>query len=293
MAARYLTEEQTASFEENGMLHLKRVIDEEELGLLRGAVTRITKPAVATRLSCPDYKYAMDPDSGRLILRRVDYAYAKDPALLDLCAHPRLLGIAESIQGPDMLPGGLALVLKTPGSGIPVPWHRDPANIRVRAGINLGVYLDDADEENGMLYVVPKSHADLNISLEGNTEEERFACPEAQPVPANAGDVIVHSENLLHGSKRVRSDRERRVLYFGCRTIDEQLARGLDAAWIRTVVRVNRYAIDHRAQSKGAVNRGETPYLWAPTLREYWPTDDDSYVELRINEEQPGSLRNT
>jgi hypothetical protein len=277
-----LTTDQVESFEKKGFLHLSGVISDYEVDVLSTATESLTRPAMTYQLKCPDYRYAAEPDSGKMVLRRVDNVFTKGQAFLNLCAHPLLLGICESIQGPDMLPGGLSLVIKAPGFGVAVPWHRDPANCKVRAGINIGVYLDDAAEENGMLYVLPESHVDLGLAVEGDTEEERFSTPGVVPVPTKAGDVVVHSEDLLHGSKEVHSQRRRRVLYFGCRTIPEQLSRGLDADWVRSVVRRLYYAIAERAGSE--VADGETRYVWAPSSPEHRPVESDDYVELRIME---------
>jgi hypothetical protein len=38
---------------------------------------------------------------------------------------------------------------------------------------------------------------------------------------------VIHSEDVLHGSPITQSDKPRRVVYFGARTIEEQLARGM------------------------------------------------------------------
>jgi len=280
--AHCLSENQVASFEENGFLHLSNVISEPELELLRAAERRVTRHAMETQLNCSDYRYAADPTSDRPVLHRVDYVATKDPAFLNLCAHPDLLGMCESIQGPDMLPVGLALVIKAPGFGVAVPWHRDPANCKVQPGINIGIYLDDANEANGMLYVVPGSHTDLTTNLDGDTEEARFASMGVVPVSTAAGDVVIHSENVLHGSKAVRSQNTRRVLYLGCRTIAEQLSRGLDAGWVRAAVRALNYTIAHRADSDMA--RDETVYLWEPPSAEHRAAGIDDYVEMRLTD---------
>jgi ectoine hydroxylase-related dioxygenase (phytanoyl-CoA dioxygenase family) len=278
-----LTREQIDSFEENGFLHVKNVIGQKELESLRRAEERVTGPAMKSIIPSGDYTYRRDPKTGKKFLSRIDYIQEKTPEFMKLHGNPALLRIAEAIQGRNVLPGGIALVVKTPGFGAPVHWHRDPAYCRVRHGINMGVYFDDATEDNGMLYVLPKSHKREDIDLEALIEEHGFNLPGAIPVHAKAGDVVVHSENVLHGSRTVHSTSKRRVFYYGCRTIEEQLARGLNADWVRSVAKIMITAIKLRAESEEG--RGETPFQWRPTPSDYIPQlEAGEYVEMRLRE---------
>jgi ectoine hydroxylase-related dioxygenase (phytanoyl-CoA dioxygenase family) len=278
-----LTQEQIDAFEANGFLHLKGVIDPKELESLRQAEERLTAPALKTIVPSQDYTYRHDPKTGKRVLSRIDYVQTKGDAFLKLFGNPALLRIAESIQGRNVLPGGFALVVKTPGFGAAVPWHRDPAYCRVRHGVNMGVYLDDANEDNGMLYVLPGSHKRSDIEIEALIEEHGFKIPGAIPVHARAGDVVVHSENVFHGSRTVRSTSKRRVIYYGCRTTEEQLARGLNADWVRAVAKVLFVALRLRAESEEG--RGESAYQWRPLSPEYLPQlEANEFVEMRLRE---------
>jgi ectoine hydroxylase-related dioxygenase (phytanoyl-CoA dioxygenase family) len=260
-----LSSDQVASFARDGFLHVRSVIAASELASLRAAADALQRRAAEARIEDGDHLYQPDPDDGRPVLFRINAMQVKDPAYLQLWGHPGLLGIAEALHGPDLLPMAMAMVVKTPGFGAAVPWHRDPANCRVRHGINLGIYLDDADAENGMLHVVPGSHRRRTFDLPQALERHGFDLPGSIPVPTRAGDVIVHSENVLHGSREVRSRRVRRVIYFGVRTVEEQLAdRGLDLAWIRSTASLMRHAIASR--SAASVGRGEAPFDWRPTV---------------------------
>jgi hypothetical protein len=173
------------------------------------------------------------------------------------------LQFGEAIFGPDFVPMGLNLVVKRPGYGPSIPWHRDPSGFRLQPGINAGIYFDDATPENGMLYVVPGSHkVETAIDLQELIEEHGFNIPGSIPVPAKAGDIVVHSENLLHGSRVVRAGSTRRVLYYCFRSIEEQLSRGgkYTPSWVQFMVRTAAHAMRVRANSE--IGRGETPYQW-------------------------------
>jgi phytanoyl-CoA hydroxylase len=101
--------------------------------------------------------------------------------------------------------------------------HQDQFYLRVQPGTCMAAWLalDDCDEENGCLFVVPGSHnwpvlctvpADLDQSFTDIT----VTLPEGvQPVPVhmNAGDVMFFNGQLVHGSyPNTSSDRFRRSL---------------------------------------------------------------------------------
>ena len=275
-----LTAKELAAFQAQGFLHVPGVISAQELTVLRRAADALVAPARSGHVRNSDYAYAQDEVHGR-VLFRINQMLLKGPEFLQLWGHPRLLGIAESVQGPELLPVALAMVMKTPGCGMAVPWHRDPAFCTRAWGTNLGIYLDDADEENGMLHVIPGSHTKRCFDLAQAVSTHGFDLPGSLAVPVRAGDVIMHSENVLHGSRQVGSQRERRVLYFGVRSITEQLSkRSLDPDWVRAYARILQHAIHSRRLGIGAQ---ETPFTWhASDPRYQQPLEPGAYVELRI-----------
>ncbi len=277
-----LTQEQIASFEENGYLHVPQVIGAEELKILRDSASAIAEIAANDVITNPDYFYTRNPHTSKMTLYRIGYMQAKSEAFLHLLGHPRVLRIAEALQGRNVLcGGGFSMVTKAKGWGAAIPWHVDPANCKVRNGINIGIYLDDADESNGMLWVVPGSHVKKGYDLQELIEQNGFRIPQAIPVPTKAGDLVIHSEDVLHGSPITHSDKPRRVVYFGARTIEEQLARGMDFAWHRAMFRVVTRAIQRRAAAP--VGKGETPFELNPTYPECRVTvKPDDFIELRV-----------
>jgi len=279
-----LTPAQIASFEENGYLHVKGVVSREELQTLSAAESKMSAIAAADQITNSDYFYTRNPHDGKMVLYRIGYTQAKSEEFLKLLGHPRILRIAEAIQGRNMIcGGGFSMVTKTPGYGAAIPWHIDPAHCKVRHGINIGIYLDDADAENGMLWVVPGSHKRTGFDLQEQIEQHGFRIPGAIPVPTQAGDLVIHNENVLHGSPVTHSQRRRRVIYSGVRTVEEQLARGLNFPWARGVFRVLQRAIQLRAAAE--VGRGETPFEHNPTFAECRvAVNPDDFIELRITD---------
>jgi phytanoyl-CoA hydroxylase len=269
-------------FEENGYLHLKNVISNEELAALRAHEEKVSGAAEDLTVPSPHYGYETDPITQQKLLCRIYNTQLRGGAFLEAYGNPALLSVGEALLGPDFVPMGVILVVKRPGFGAGVPWHRDPSGYRLAPGINAGIYLDDATPENGMLYVVPGSHKITNTDFQQAIEENGFHIPGSIPVPAQAGDIVIHSEHVLHGSRVVRTQNKRRVLYYGIRSIAEQLSRGgkYTPAWVRYFIRTVEHAIRERAKS--VVGHGEERYEWKLSAEYKVSLKPDEYVEMNI-----------
>ncbi len=71
------------------------------------------------------------------------------------------------------------------------------------------IHLDDTDEHNGALKVVPKSHAKgiyRPETIDWNTEKEEICTVEK-------GGIMIMKPLLLHGSNRTTNGRKRRVIH--------------------------------------------------------------------------------
>jgi len=101
-------------------------------------------------------------------------------------------------------------------------WHQDERFTPTRDASLLTVWiaLDDADEENGCLFVVPGSQRPLELvphtrfdSDDEVVRGEGIQEPRcSQPLILETGDVAIFSGYMVHGSRRNRSNRSRRSL---------------------------------------------------------------------------------
>lgn len=98
------------------------------------------------------------------------------------------------------------------------PWSVKEGIIHVQPPVKLleqmltvRLHLDDADETNGALRVLPGSHCLGRLSSE-RIQELRTKQPE-HLCGARAGDALLIRPLLLHASSRSTSDRHRRVLH--------------------------------------------------------------------------------
>lgn len=126
---------------------------------------------------------------------------------LVVLGYPSILSIAEQICGEDFFMIQEFAVIKNLGDNLPVLWHQDMKNERKGRCFTMGIYLDDANEDDGALCVIPESHlTDLPIC-----EISESAMLQ---VPVRAGDVLIHDMMLAHKSEPLQKNKLRRVLYF-------------------------------------------------------------------------------
>lgn len=102
------------------------------------------------------------------------------------------------------------LIFKAPGSDAITPWHQDEAywdiHLEYRS-VATWLPLDDVDEHNGCLWYVPGSHrrevlqhrhlgGDPNVHV--LEVDEPVDTSTAQPVPLEAGGLVLHHPRCLH-----------------------------------------------------------------------------------------------
>ena len=135
------------------------------------------------------------------------------PAIFHLIAHPRLLDIAEQFCGPELIASSVyRLRPKIPNYGYgAVPWHQDSGYMDPYCDNNLvltvWIPLVDATEENGCMWVIPRSHRQpvlkhklaatgnyLEIEEQDLPEEDRVCCP------VGKGGVMLLTNRTVHGS---------------------------------------------------------------------------------------------
>jgi len=198
-------------------------------------------------------------------------------ACLRLYGHPKLLAVAEAVNGPDFTPFNEGLWIKQPRLGSSVAWHQDgwthwdsPDLDGGTHGFNMMLMLYGCDAANG-LWVVPGSHdrGQLDIAdLTGEDGSDRL--PDAVPLICQPGDVAIVNRQVVHGSFANTSDNIRVSVHMGFhrrKSVFGVTSGGIhnpvslyDEAYIRNRARMIMYGIDARRQRFP----DETPYVYAP-----------------------------
>jgi len=193
-------------------------------------------------------------DLGKSALRRskagIRHALRHE-AIRDLAAEPKLLIVARDFLGPEATPFRATLFDKSPQANWLVVWHQDTAlPLRERRDASgwgpwsvkdgiiyahapatalsqvlaIRVHLDDSEEDNGPLRVLPGSHVKGVLSDDDIEQLVQRISPTDCLV--TRGGVIAMRPLIVHASSKSHSDCPRRVIhieYAACRSFDDGL----------------------------------------------------------------------
>lgn len=214
-------------------------LDADGFALLPGVLTRDDVIAALAEWDVVCRRNADDP----AILANDGPAYGARnllqlwPGVIDLARRPRLGSVIREVLGPA---AGVVRVLffdKPPGHSWALPWHKD-YNVAVaehrggevftkpttKAGVphvvappavlnamlTARLHLDDVDERNGPLRVIPGSHRHYPMGEDPPHEPVAVHC--------RAGDVLLMRPLLTHASGHTKPGAEahRRIVHFEC-----------------------------------------------------------------------------
>jgi len=142
--------------------------------------------------------------------------------IYDLAMHPRILDYAQDLIGDTLICEMTHYFSKLPGDVQRVSWHQDASYWPLTPSkvVTIWLAIDDVDEGNGPMTVIPGSHLHGQIPFENSTKAERNVLGQTVPDPEiwggdpvpflmKAGQISMHTDLLLHGSEPNRSDRRR------------------------------------------------------------------------------------
>ena len=290
-SAFHLSEEQINFYDENGYLVLKNWITGDLLERLQNAgdtwiaqgETLRQKQVAGIALSEKEEERARDLVFARRnegeVFFRVNYLHnQKEGVSLELLGSPQVLGIAESLCGPNFLPTYESMVFKKEGDGESIPWHQDAVHTRKHRVFNFDLYLDESKKGSGALRVVPKSQLKIqdacNVAVEHGWEPEGVIQVELEP-----GDVLLHDVMVLHGSERTLGKSLRRTIYYEFRAAEMILDEGpWDAEWIDRRMRLIPLALKKHA----ATNPDKQAFDWQVS-NEFRPVPlENDEAELKV-----------
>ncbi|CAG7646479.1 phytanoyl-CoA dioxygenase family protein [Paenibacillus allorhizosphaerae] len=135
----------------------------------------------------------------------------------------RILTLIEDIVKPGISIFSSKLLTKLPHSESVCHWHQDDAYynevVSSSARMSIWVPLQDTNEANGCLWVVPGSHTGGLMPLAAKNNgtcrraliEEEVDLSGAIPVPMKAGSILLFHALLWHASKGNETDKVRRA----------------------------------------------------------------------------------
>ena len=218
----HLSAEQLSRFERDGFLTGIRVLDDDQVELLRAELEPLLGPEHPGAHLFYERHSNESREPGRVLFHALG-AWRISAAFHDLLWNPAILVPASQLLGGRVRFWHDQLFVKPPHFGGVVSWHQDFSywtRTEPMAHLTCWIPLDDVDEENGCPQYVPGSHrwrllpvtgltGDMNAIREVLTPEE---LSEFHPVPAvlRRGEAAFHHPLTVHGSFQNRSARPRR-----------------------------------------------------------------------------------
>jgi len=198
-------------------------------------------------------------------------------ACLRTYAHPKLLKVAESINGKDFAPFNEALFIKEPGVGAAVSWHQDGVTHwnsddfdEDIHGFNFMVQVYGSTAVNGV-WVKPGTHKVGKIDIKKLVNESGSERLEgAVPIVCNPGDTVICNRQLLHGSFPNCGYEKRITVNFGFHKRSSVL--GVSGGGVHSEAQVfddeiiNRRSksIGYAIEARKAKYKDEEPYSYRP-----------------------------
>ena len=216
-----LSDAQISFYQSEGYLVVSGLFSPEEVDFFKEHYEAMrVSDSIGPNQSLRDTKFASnDP---LLTYPRLMQPHRRDEASLRWLIDERLNQCMTAMLGEEPFAVQTMFYFKPPGARGQA-LHQDQYYLRVQPGTCLAAWMavDDCDEENGCIRVVPGSQDwPLLCLTEADTEQSftdvTVSLPEgaeARPVPLKAGDVLFFNGQIVHGSlPNTTTDRFRRSL---------------------------------------------------------------------------------
>lgn len=223
-AAYRLSADQVRHFRDHGSVSGIRVLDDEQVEVLRAELAEMTRPDHPGREHF--YEYHSDESAAAdTVLFHALGAWRVRPTFHDLLWNPAFLVPAYQLLGSGFRLFHDQLFSKPARHGGVVAWHQDYSYWTwtvPMAHLTCWIGLDDVDETNGCLHYIPGSHrwglvektalaGDMEAVRERLAPEQRADFDRKVPVTLRRGEASFHHPLLMHGSYANRSERPRRA----------------------------------------------------------------------------------
>ena len=238
-----LSAAQIAEFEDRGYLFLPEVFSPEEVALLTGEV-----PALLV-----EKRDEVVREKGSDAPRTAFYVQTWNSVYAMVARHPRLVEPGMQLLGSDKLyMHQFKINAKAAFDGAVWQWHQDYAtwhnddDMPAPQAMNIALFLAEANEFNGPLMFIPKSHRkgrldaahDVtttsyplwttdNATIARLVEEGGIVAPKGGP-----GSLLLFHGNLVHASGSNLSPWSRWIVYLSPNRCDNAIRRFKRPSWI-------------------------------------------------------------
>ena len=240
-----LTRDQIEFFHKNGYLAGIRVLDDEQIAVLRDELAELIDPNHPAHDLFYEFHSNESTDPLTVLFHALG-AWRIKPGFHDLLWNPAVLMPASQLFGGAVRFWHDQLFCKPAHHGGVVAWHQDYSywtRTQPMAHLSCWIGLDDSTRENGCVHYVPGSHRwnllpvtglanDMN-AIKGVLTIDQKAQFKPVAIELKAGECSFHHPLMVHGSYENRSDAARRgavinVLRDGVRSAsNEPLLQGV------------------------------------------------------------------
>ncbi len=241
----HLTEKQIEFFHTNGYLAGVRVLDDQQLEVLRAELAELIDPDHPGHDLFYEFHSNESADPSTVLFHALG-AWRITPGFHDLLWNSAFLVPASQLLGGAVRFWHDQLFCKPAHHGGVVAWHQDYSywtRTQPMAHLSCWIGLDDSTRANGCVHYVPGSHRwnllpitglanDMHAIERALTKEQR-ATFKPVPIELKKGECSFHHPLMVHGSYANQSDRPRRgtvinVVRDGvCSASDEPLLEGV------------------------------------------------------------------
>ena len=212
---RVLSESDLAGYQDNGYHVYGRILTDVGLEEMR-------QQCMAAWTA---HKQSFDPNKTWLENALLVNIHHLAPIVRDFYFEGPLVDVANQIIGPNIKGVTSQLTFKMRGNTKPFGWHQDNGygELDPYSAISCLTALDDADTQNGCLWLIPGSNRESQAGHEKKQKasdpkykvelETRVDESKAIPIPMKAGECLFFHCWTLHKSGGNLSDRDRRILF--------------------------------------------------------------------------------
>ena len=225
-----LSREQVEFYREHGYLLVENAIDAPLLERLRRATYETIDRSRAVSASDAIYDLDEGHSAAWPRLTRIKAPHQNVSGFDEVLLAPKVRAVLQTLLGQVVRLQTSKLNTKAPGGGAAVEWHQDWAfyphtNDDLLA---VGLMLEDVDDANGPLMVIPGTHKGPVLSHFANgvfagaidPADPLFERDRIVTLTGRAGSMTVHHVRLLHGSAPNNSDRVRLICFYECAAAD-------------------------------------------------------------------------
>lgn len=271
-----LSSSQIESFNQFGFLKINNAIPQSLINKLRTVFDKLTNDTSSFEGICTE------EINDKRYVTAIDNICSKAPfGCLEALGTSEVLGIAESICGVNFIPIQDFAVIKYKYCKDTVEWHQDVMSEQPGKAIMMGIYLDEASENEGALKVIPESHRSPKTICELQNEPPIS-------IDMQAGDILIHDLMLAHSSGLLNQNETRRVLYFeffSTEQITEECIYSDEFVHSRT--RLIPLALKYHQEQ----NPDSEPFIWKNDSASEYPISSDIKHEIDLIYSAPHGVK--